>query len=97
MTTRRPVLLPLNPPTPEWVTFTDALGDLEQRGGVIPCRGSTAWTDDEPEARAAAALACRVCPLVDPCAAAAESSGEDWGTWGGRDRSPRHARRAAAS
>lgn len=71
----------LRPETPQWREFVTAL--VEHR---TPCHEGDDWTADDPTAREAAALACRACPLLTDCHAAAESTGERWGVWAGIDR-----------
>jgi hypothetical protein len=58
-----------------------ALADAVDRGLLIPCAGSEAWTSEDPDDRAAAALECAGCPAWDACAVAGE--GQVWGVWAG--------------
>ena len=43
------------------------------------------WTSDDQEDRRRAAELCSVCPLLHPCAEAAEEEREKWTVRGGRD------------
>lgn len=83
MTARKAPPPRIVPATPAWVALTDALATLP---APTPCSGSDDWTADDAGARAAAAVACRACPVVERCAAAAASTGEAFGVWGGIDR-----------
>ena len=46
------------------------------------------WTSDDRAERARAAELCTACPLLRPCAAAAEEERDTWTTRGGVDRRP---------
>ena len=69
-------------------SFNRALADLLERDMRPPCAGSTAWTSDEADERAAAAVRCLPCPLLDACADLADEADERFGVWAGVDRSP---------
>lgn len=75
-----------------------ALVDAIDAGLIVPCAGSGDWIADDYRKRARAAQACDGCPVLDQCAAAAESTEEKHGVWGAVDRTPRpkSARRTAA-
>lgn len=47
---------------------------------------SEMWTSDDALERQQAAQLCISCPLLDPCRAFAITNREEFGTWGGRDR-----------
>ncbi|MBK8732854.1 MAG: WhiB family transcriptional regulator [Actinomycetales bacterium] len=79
----------LTPQTPEWGRLGHVLEELRAAGTITPCREGMAWTSEDERARAAAVLACRGCPALAACHAAAESTGERFGVWAGRDRTPR--------
>ncbi len=59
-------------------------------GQSVPCRQPDAygWLSDDPDLHAAAAKACKDCPVIKLCRAAAADSRERFGVWGGRDRTP---------
>lgn len=66
-----------------------ALLDLDAARTPTPCQRPFAWRrflSDDRDTRAAAALECPGCPILDLCADAGQS--ERFGVWGGRDRSP---------
>lgn len=44
------------------------------------------WTSESPEDRRKAADLCTHCPILHPCALAAEEQDERFHTWGGTDR-----------
>ncbi len=44
------------------------------------------WTSEDRKERARAAELCRGCPLLHPCAEAAEEADERWHVWSGIDR-----------
>lgn len=46
------------------------------------------WTSEDRKERARAAELCRGCPLLHPCAEAAEEEDDRWTTRGGVDRRP---------
>ncbi|MBT2555994.1 WhiB family transcriptional regulator [Arthrobacter sp. ISL-5] len=49
---------------------------------TLPCQcGSTEWTSEDPQQRAA--QLCRACTLLTVCRAYALASGEKTGVWGG--------------
>lgn len=48
------------------------------------------WTSDDADDRAEAARLCQRCPLLAPCAAAAEEADERHNVWGGRDYTRHH-------
>lgn len=66
-----------------------ALVDALRADRRIPCSRSGAWVSSEARERAEAAEACQWCPVLAECATAAESTGERWGVWGGRDLTPK--------
>lgn len=62
----------------------DALADL---GDQTPCqRAPTFFTSDHAAERASAAAEWSACPLSGACGRYADSAGERWRVWGGRDR-----------
>lgn len=65
-----------------------ALRAVLDAGNRPPCAGEDIerWTSDEPAERAHATQLCQRCPVIRECAAAADSSDENFGVWGGRDR-----------
>lgn len=67
--------------------------DLATRGQRPPCGEPWAdglWTSEHLEDRQRAATLCRPCPLLDPCAAAADEADERHHVWGGQDRTRHH-------
>lgn len=82
-----------------WETLTAALISLRDRDQRTPCqsRHRNRWTSDDAEDREWAAAACRLCPLVAECAAAAEETRERHYVWAGVDRTARPTKRRAAS
>lgn len=73
--------------------LTHGLVLLADQGRRPPCGdwtdGDNPWLSDNHDQRARAVQACATCPLLEPCAAAADEVGETFGVWGGRDYSPR--------
>lgn len=70
-----------------------ALLDMAARGQRPPCGqpwGDGLWTSESHEDRARAAVLCRPCPLLEPCAATAEEADERHNVWGGRDWTRHH-------
>jgi len=66
-----------------------ALSALADRRLRTPCqnpRTRDRWTADNHEDREYAAAACRSCPVLPECRAAAEQMKERWGVWAGVDR-----------
>ena len=53
------------------------------------------WTSESPDERRRAAQLCARCPLLHPCADAAEEMEERWHVFGGVDRRPSRTARAA--
>lgn len=51
------------------------------------------WTSESPEDRRRAAELCSACPLLAPCAEAAEEMEERWHVFGGVDRHRTRTRR----
>lgn len=90
MSTRR--LAGVTPTTPAWLDLAAALEHT-----ATPCKAMPEWTSDDPEDRAVAARACRSCPLLELCHAAAESTCEPFGVWAGidRERTPTTRKRTA--
>lgn len=77
--------------------MTKALVKLLDSGGRPPCSdGSDAWLSEDREERAIAARRFQPCPLLVLCVAAAESTRERFGVWGGRDLTPHVKTRGAA-
>lgn len=78
-----------------------ALARVLDSGGRPPCcDGSGRWVSEETDVRAEATAECADCPLLGPCAAAADESDERHHVWAGRDRTrkqraSRPARRAS--
>lgn len=64
------------------------LTTARERGSTWPCMDNDAWTAEDADTRAAAARACRPCPVTALCAAAAEELAPKWGVWAGRDYGP---------
>lgn len=68
-----------------------ALIGLTDRGLRPPCGAATgdrnAWTSDDHHERAAAALACRPCPLTELCREFADETKATHGVWAGEDLS----------
>lgn len=67
--------------------------DLATRGQRPPCGEPWAdglWTSEHLEDRQRAATLCRPCPLLEPCAAAADEADERHHVWGGQDRTRHH-------
>lgn len=67
------------------------LGALLDSGDRPPCcwpDEGPLWLSDQRAERARAAELCDGCSILDACHAAAEESGERFGIWGGRDRTP---------
>lgn len=66
--------------------LTVALDRLAASGGRPVCAGAeaAAWTSEDAEERAIAALFCGGCPVLLVCGAAGEL--ERFGVWGGVDR-----------
>ena len=71
--------------------LTAALQHLDQ---PTPCAGSTRWIDDDVTIRAEAAEECSGCSIISQCAAAGAL--EQFGVWGGIDRTPVAAARLTA-
>ncbi len=71
------------------------LTTARERGSTWPCMDNDAWTAEDAETRAAAARACRPCPVSSLCAAAAREDPPTFGVWAGVDFADRDARRAA--
>lgn len=65
-----------------------ALIDMATEGRRPRCAepGDDLWTSDDHDERRRAAQLCRACPVLRPCAEAAEEQDERWHTWGGTDR-----------
>lgn len=60
---------------------------LEAPDGSVPCQEEPdGFTADRAEERAQAAILCQSCPVLDLCAAYAETAKERFGIWGGEDR-----------
>jgi hypothetical protein len=67
-----------------------ALAEMVEQGELPPCSdGSGRWVSEDRDARATAAADCAGCALLSPCGAAADDIDENFGVWGGRDRTPR--------
>jgi len=64
-----------------------AMVDHEQKP---PCAADPgAWVSEDHTERAQAARLCAGCQLLDPCNDLADELHVRFGTWGGRDRTPR--------
>jgi hypothetical protein len=50
------------------------------------------WTSEHPSERVLAVRACRGCPVLRECGAAAQANDERHGVWGGRDYTQRPGR-----
>ncbi len=73
-----------------------ALVHLAAQGQRPPCGQPWAgglWTSDNLEDRQRAATLCRPCPLLEPCAAAADEADERHHVWGGADRTKKPTRK----
>lgn len=69
------------PASAEWRALHRRLTTTE-----VKCREDPdMWTSNDPQQRQAAVKLCARCPLRAPCHAAAVSSKEKFGVWGGRD------------
>ena len=79
--------------------LTRRLIDLA-RQGIRPRCGdyetSHYWTSEHEAERKQAAQWCTGCPMFLPCGQPAEANQERWGVWGGRDRTVRPGKAAAA-
>jgi hypothetical protein len=76
-----------------------ALAAMAERGHRPPCTSGTdrLWFGSTSTHRAEAARICRNrCPVVDECRAAADELPARYGVWGGRDYTPKAARRRRA-
>jgi hypothetical protein len=76
--------------------LTLALLNLAERGLCTHCsdpRSHHLWLSEHEGERAAAIMFCDHCPVVDPCRHTAETRGERWGVWGGKDFSRRPGRK----
>ncbi len=73
-----------------------ALAALVEQGELPPCSdGSGRWVSEDRNDRATAAVDCGSCPILTPCAAAADAVRESFGVLGGKDRTPRPGRGVA--
>ena len=73
-----------------------ALAALVEQGELPPCSdGSGRWVSEDRDDRATAAAECCSCPILTPCAAAADAVRESFGVLGGKDRTPRPGRGVA--
>lgn len=72
-------------------TLAIRLAGCAAQGVTVPCqcRHGGRWTSDDATERAWAASVCTglACPLLEPCALAADERAEKWGVWAGVDRS----------
>lgn len=69
----------------------DALAALLDSGDRPPCCWPDVgpwWLSESASDRARAVEHCHGCAILDPCHAAAESTRERFGVYGGRDRTP---------
>lgn len=60
--------------------------------GPVPCQSSDnplAWISDDPDEAAAAARACRSCPVLEECGSYLRDHKEPAGVWGGKTPSQR--------
>lgn len=65
-----------------------ALLDLAAAGRRPVCGepwSEALWTSDDADDRAEAARLCQTCPLLEPCAEAADEADERHHVWGGQD------------
>lgn len=70
------------------VALTASLTALAEQGRTVPCRTDPdAWVSEDPSVRASAAAACVFCPALRVCRAYSIAAREEFGVWGGRDRS----------
>lgn len=71
--------------------LTDALDALRAAGERTPCQTRPdPFVSDHATERADAAETCRAaCALAETCRAYTDAAGEQWGVWGGRDRTRR--------
>ena len=76
---------------PAWRALCSALDSLADEGRQTLCQQwPDQWAADAtPTARREAAEACGYCPALALCAAYAEAANENYGVWGGIDRSQR--------
>jgi hypothetical protein len=79
---------------PAWLTLQQHLRHARQ----TPCAGPAGddWTGS-PAAQRRAAHACLECPVMDACAAYADTAAEQHGTWGGITAADRAHRREATT
>ena len=82
---------------PAWHALNGRLTDLADNGAQLPCwtRGDL-FVSEEPTERREAAEWCETCPALVACSAFADANRETFGTWGGRDRTPRPKRPSRA-
>jgi len=86
--------------TPAAATATEqlnrALLSLAVQRRRTPCDSTDRhlWLSDNPAERATAAERCTPCPVIGLCGESAEARDEQWGVWGGIDRSNRRSQSA---
>ena len=73
-----------------------AIRSLNDHGIDVPCINRwDLFTADDRASRLMAELMCASCPILAECGAEADSRGERFGVYGGRDRTPRYDGRPA--
>lgn len=78
----------LGNPTPARDRLDDAVRACVDAGDLPPClapNNGSLWLSERRDERDTAAQLCQPCPILEPCAAAAEEGRETFGVWGGRD------------
>lgn len=79
--------------------LTLALVELLERDQRTPCQRVSVrdrWTSEDQADRVYAAAACRMCPVLPQCRAAADEADERFGVWAGTDRTRTPRRKASA-
>lgn len=78
------------------VTAWHQLHEQVTRSGPTPCAGPSRddWTGSNSQ-QARAAVRCLDCPVIEACAAYADTAAERHSTWGGYSAAQRAARRRA--
>ena len=73
-----------------WYALDGALLRLTESGRSTPCQHDPEpWHADDKPTRDEAATACTFCPVRRQCSMYADAQREDFGVWGGTDRTPR--------